>query len=132
MSRRISVVLGDNARVLHAASPAALVPYAVHEQVRVLLFQRPLPPCVYVGADLPELVARGLRGHAVAPQQPAHVVDLTRGHTGQVHVDQRLLDAFADHPVQGGLQHGLVAPVESAAAWLRALVSDRGFLMSGD
>ena len=98
----------QHARVLHAASPAALVPHAVHEHVRVILLQRAFPPCVDVGVDLPEPVARGLRGHAVAPQQLADIVDLTGGDAGQVHVDQGLLDAFLASPVafdHGRLEH---------------------------
>ena len=100
---------GDqDAHVLRRAAPAALVPHAVHEQVRVLLPQGPAAPFVDVGVYLPELVGEGLRGHAVAPQQLADVVDLTRGHAGQVHVDQRLLDALLAPPVafdHGRLEH---------------------------
>ena len=38
-------------------------------------------------------------GHPLAPQQAADVVDLTRADAGQVHVDQRLLDALLATPV---------------------------------
>lgn len=78
----------QHARVLHAAAPAALAPYAVHEHARVIPLA--VAPLVDVGIHLLELVAQGLGGHAVAPQEPAHVVDLAHGDAGQVHVDQRL------------------------------------------
>ncbi len=84
---------GD-ADVLHASAPGALVPHAVHEHVWVLVIQRPRAPFVDLGVHALELVAQCLGRHAVAPQQPADVVDLPGGHAGQVHVDQRLLYAF--------------------------------------
>ena len=46
-----------------------------------------------------ELVRERLRGHPLAPQQAADVVDLTGRNAGQVHVDQRLLDALLTTPV---------------------------------
>ena len=104
---------GDqDADVLHASAPGALVPYAVHEQVWVLVIQRPRAPFVDLGVHALELVAQCPGRHAVAPQQLAGVVDLPGGHAGQVHVNQRLLCAFLasavafDHrgPEQGTLQ----------------------------
>ena len=84
----------QDAHVLHGPAPAPFVPHAVHEQVRVILFEGPATPFVDVGVYLLELVAQGLRGHAVAPQQLADIVDLPGGDAGQIHVDQRLLDAL--------------------------------------
>lgn len=86
---------GDqDADVLHASAPGALVPHAVHEHVWVLVIQRPRAPFVDLGVHVLELVAQCPGRHAVAPQQLAGVVDLPGGHAGRVHVDQRLLYAF--------------------------------------
>lgn len=86
---------GDqDAGVLHASAPGALVPHAVHEHVWVFVIQRPRAPFVDLGVHALELVAQCLGRHAVAPQQLAGVVDLPGAHAGQVHVDQRLLDAL--------------------------------------
>ena len=61
--------------------------------------KRPVAPFVDLVVHLPELVGERLRGHPLAPQQAADVVDLTRADAGQVHVDQRLLDALLATPV---------------------------------
>ena len=98
----------QDARVLHGPAPAPFVPHAVHEQVRVILFEGPAPPCVDIRIDALELVAQGLRGHAVAPQEPADIIDLAGGDAGQVHVDQGLLDALLTPTVSfdhGRLEH---------------------------
>lgn len=83
---------GQDADVLHASAPGALVPHAVHEPRMGLVIQRPRAPFVDLGVHALELVAQCLGGHAVAPRQLADVVDLPGGHAGQVHVDQRLPD----------------------------------------
>ena len=75
------------------------MPHTVHEHVRVLAPKRPVAPFVDLVVHLPELVGERLRGHPLAPQQAADVVDLTRADAGQVHVDQRLLDALLATPV---------------------------------
>lgn len=81
---------GDqDADVLHASAPGALVPHAVHEHVWVLVIQRPRAPFVDLGVHALELAAQCPGRHAVAPQQLAGVVDLPGGHDGQAHVDQR-------------------------------------------
>ena len=56
--------------------------------------QGTVPPFVDVLVHALELVGERLGGHPLAPQQAAGVVDLTRADAGQVHVDQRLLDAL--------------------------------------
>lgn len=70
------------------------MPHAVHEHVWVLRLQWAVAPFVDLGVHPLGLVGARLRGHAVAPQQLAGVVDLPGGHAGQVHVDQGLLDAL--------------------------------------
>ena len=75
------------------------MPHTVHEHVRVLAPKRPVAPFVDLVVHLPELVGERLRGHPLAPQQAADVVDLTGRNAGQVHVDQRLLDALLTTPV---------------------------------
>ena len=85
----------QHAHVLDRPAPGAFVPHPVHEQIRVrTVRQWAIPPSVDVLVHLLELVAQRLGGHALAPQKPADVVDLTRTHSRQVHVDQRLLDAL--------------------------------------
>ena len=111
---------GDqNADVLHASAPGALVPHAVHEHVWVLALQRPRAPFVDLGVHALELVAQCPGRHAVPPpQQLAGVVDLPGGHAGQAHVDQRLLYAFLASAVafdhrgreQGALQFRHLEP----------------------
>ena len=104
----------EHAHVLHRAAPRAPVPHAVHEHVGVFAFQRPRAPRVDVGVHPLEFVGEGLRGHPLAPQQLADVVDLAGGDARQVHVDQGLLDAFPAPAVafdhrrfeQGALQFG--------------------------
>ena len=99
----------EDADVLHASAPGALVPHAVHEHVWVLVLQRPRAPFVDLGVHALELVAQCLGRHAVSPQQLADVVDLPGGHAGQVHVDQRLLYAFLASAVafdHRGLEQG--------------------------
>ena len=50
---------GDqDADVLHASAPGALVPHAVHEHVWVLVIQRPRAPFVDLGVHVLELVAQ--------------------------------------------------------------------------
>ncbi|OZG61512.1 fimbrial isopeptide formation D2 domain-containing protein, partial [Bifidobacterium hapali] len=66
--------------------------------------QRTLPPRVDIRVDALELVAQSLRGHAITPQQLADIINLTRGHARQIHVNQRLLDALLAPPVT--LDHG--------------------------
>ena len=83
----------EDADVLHASAPGALVPHAVHEHVRVFGFQWPGAPSVDVVIHALELVGKGLGWHPVTPQQFADVVDLTGAHSRQVHLHQRLLDA---------------------------------------
>ena len=86
---------GDqDADVLHASAPGALVPHAVHERVWVLVIQRPRAPFVDLGVHALELAAQCPGRHAAVPRQLAGVVDLPGGHAGQVHVDQRLPYAF--------------------------------------
>ena len=75
------------------------MPHAVHEHVRALALQRPRAPRLDLPVHLLELVAQGLGRHPVAPQQLADVVHLPGAHAGQVHVDQRLLDALLTTPV---------------------------------
>lgn len=75
------------------------MPHAVHEHVWVLRLQWAVAPFVDLGVHPLGLVGARLRGHAVSPQQLADVVDLPGGHTGQVHVDQGLLDALLAPPV---------------------------------
>lgn len=85
------------------------MPHTVHEHVRVFGFQRPRAPLVDLPVDPFELVAQCLRGHAVAPQQLADVVNLPGGHAGQAHVDQGFLDALLAPPVafdHRGLEQG--------------------------
>ena len=84
----------EDADVLHVPAPGALVPHAVHEHVRALALQWPRAPRVDVPVHLLELVGERLRGHPLSPQQLADVVDPPGAHAGQVHVDQRLLDAL--------------------------------------
>ena len=79
----------QDAHVLHRASPAAPVPHAVHEHIRIILDQGTVAPCVDIRVDAFEPVAQGLRGHAVAPQELADIVDLAGGHAGQVLKDFR-------------------------------------------
>lgn len=69
----------EHAHVLHRAAPRALVPHAVHEHVGVFAFQRPRAPRVDVGVHPLEFVGECLRGHPLAPQQLAGVVDLAGG-----------------------------------------------------
>ena len=83
----------EDADVLHASAPGALVPHAVHEHVRVFGFQWPGAPSVDVVIHALELVGKGLGWHPVTPQQFADVVDLTGAHSRQAHLHQRLLDA---------------------------------------
>ena len=64
----------QDADVLHASAPGALVPHAVHEHVWVLVIQRPRAPFVDLGVHALELVAQGLGRHSIAPQQLAGVV----------------------------------------------------------
>ena len=61
--------------------------------------QGTVPPLIDVLVHALELVGERLGGHPLAPQQAADVVDLTRADAGQVHVDQRLLDALLATPV---------------------------------
>ena len=84
----------EDTDVLHVPAPGALVPHAVHEHVRALALQWPRAPRVDVPVHLLELVGERLRGHPLSPQQLADVVDPPGAHAGQVHVDQRLLDAL--------------------------------------
>ncbi len=103
---------GQDADVLRASAPGALVPHAVHEHVWVLVIQRPRAPFVDLGVHALELVAQCPGRHAVAPRQLAGVVGLPGGHAGRVHADQRLPYAFpasaaaSDHRglEQGALQ----------------------------
>ena len=70
------------------------MPHAVHEHIRPLALQWAFAPRIDLGVHLPEFVAQCLGGYAVVPQKPAGVVHAAGGDTGQVHVDQRLLDAL--------------------------------------
>lgn len=91
-----------------------LSPHTVHEHVRVLAPKRPVAPFVDLVVHLPELVGERLRGHPLAPQQLTDVVHAARADAGQIHVDQRLLDALLPPPVafdhrrleQGALELG--------------------------
>ena len=90
------------------------MPHTVHEHVRVLAPKRPVAPFVDLVVHLPELVGERLRGHPLAPQQLTDVVHAARADAGQIHVDQRLLDALLPPPVafdhrrleQGALELG--------------------------
>ena len=99
MARVVHADRDQHAHVLDRPAPRALVPHAVHEQVRVRTLQRPVAPFVDLRVHPLELVRERLRGHPLAPQQAADVVDLTGRNAGQVHVDQRLLDALLTTPV---------------------------------
>ena len=84
----------ERADVLHAPTPGALVPHTVHEHIRPLALQWAFAPRIDLGVHFPEPVAQCLGGYAVAPQKLADVVHAAGGDAGQVHVDQRLLDAL--------------------------------------
>ncbi|KFJ07483.1 putative deoxyuridine 5'-triphosphate nucleotidohydrolase [Bifidobacterium tsurumiense] len=75
------------------------MPYAVHEHVRVLRFQRPVAPGLDSRVHALEPVGQGLGGHPLSPQQLADVVHAAGGDPGQVHVDQGFLDALLAAPV---------------------------------
>lgn len=77
MALRVDADGDEDADVLHASAPGALVPHAVHEHVRVFGFQWPGAPSVDVVIHALELVGKGLGWHPVTPQQFADVVDLT-------------------------------------------------------
>ena len=83
------------------------MPHAIHEHIRPVALQRPLPPPVDVPVHPLELVGQGLRRHARPPQQPADVIDPPGGDTRQIHLDQRLLDTLLTPAValdDGGLE----------------------------
>ena len=88
-----------HAHVLDRPAPRTLVPHAVHEHIRVGLLQRALPPPVDPDIYVLQPVRQGLRRHPLAPQGLAGVIDATRGHARQMHVDERFLDRLLPPPV---------------------------------
>ena len=79
--------------VLVGAAPAALQVDAVDIDVWVLAVQRPAPPFLDRLEGLVVGVRHGVGGDARALQDLADVLDAARGHPGQMHLDDGLLDA---------------------------------------
>ena len=89
----------QDAHVLNLAAPRALQPDPVEEDVRVLALDRPIAPLLDLDGDLLVELADRAGTDPGAPERLGDVLDATHGHTGQVHLHQRLLDADLPAPV---------------------------------
>ena len=79
--------------VLVGAAPASLQVDAVDVDVRVFAGQGPASPLLDRLESLVVEIGDRAGGDARAPQDLADVLDAARGHPGQVHLDDGLLDA---------------------------------------
>lgn len=96
---------GDqDGHVLVRAAPAALEVDAVDEQVGVVAVERAGPPGLDGGERPLVEVGDGAGGDRGSPQDLGHVLDAPGGDPGQVHLDDRLLDARLAPAV--ALDHG--------------------------
>jgi len=83
----------------HFSRPAAAHHHSVQVHVRILLLERPAPPRVQPVVHRLVQFAHRARRYARSKQRFRHVANTACAHSGEVHLDQRFLDAALTPPV---------------------------------